>query len=425
VPPAPDLAPLLAEPHLSAAARVLAHAAVCDACLGRCFAKVGTGLTNAQRGEALRGLLGRARVPEPQCGLCGGLLGELDSLAGLVVEALHGLEFRTFLIGTRVDEDTADREARLQAHADANKAEPLHSELNREVGKRVAPLVGKEADVKKPDVTAIVDTRFDTVELQIAPLFLHGRYRKLVRDLPQTRWPCRHCKGRKCVHCGMTGKQYPTSVQELVQERAIAAFGARDADFHGMGREDIDARCLGEGRPFVLELREPRARSADLGALQDAINAHAAGRVEVRGLRWSQRGEVAWVKGAEAIKEYRAKVRFAAPVEEAKLYQALAELRGGAVAQLTPSRVEHRRALLTRHRTVLDVAVERFAPEEALLRVKGEAGLYIKELVSGDDGRTRPSLTELLGTPARVTELDVIGVEEPPRPGAQPQAAAR
>jgi tRNA pseudouridine synthase 10 len=214
-------------------------------------------------------------------------------------------------------------------------------------------------------------------------------------------------------------------VQELVQAPAIAAFRARDADFHGMGREDIDARCLGEGRPFVLELREPRTRTADLQALERAMNAHGQGKVEVLGLRGSQRDEVAWVKAADAVKEYRARVVFAAPVDQAKLYQAVAGLRATPVAQRTPSRVEHRRAMLTRQRTVHDIAVEPCSPTEALLDVRGEAGLYIKELVSGDDGRTRPSLTELLGVQARVTELDVTGVQEPPRtaPSAEERRA--
>jgi tRNA pseudouridine synthase 10 len=44
--------------------------------------------------------------------------------------------------------------------------------------------------------------------------------------------------------------------------------------------------------------------------------------------------------------------------------------------------------------------------------VTGEAGLYIKELVSGDNGRTHPSLSEALGVPTRVTSLDVVLVEE-------------
>lgn len=40
--------------------------------------------------------------------------------------------------------------------------------------------------------------------------------------------------------------------------------------------------------------------------------------------------------------------------------------------------------------------------------VTGEAGLYIKDLISGDQGRTTPSLTEVLDY---VSILDVIHVE--------------
>jgi len=34
---------------------------------------------------------------------------------------------------------------------------------------------------------------------------------------------------------------------------------------HGMGREDVDARMLGRGRPFIIEIKEPRRRHFDLG----------------------------------------------------------------------------------------------------------------------------------------------------------------
>ena len=43
-----------------------------------------------------------------------------------------------------------------------------------------------------------------------------------------------------------------------------------------------------------------------------------------------------------------------------------------------------------------------------LREVTGEAGLYIKELISGDKGRQR-SLTEVLNTPARVIRRNSRG----------------
>ncbi len=40
-----------------------------------------------------------------------------------------------------------------------------------------------------------------------------------------------------------------------------------------------------------------------------------------------------------------------------------------------------------------------------------QGGLYVKELVSGDEGRTKPNLAENLGVKAKIAELDVIKIE--------------
>ncbi|MDQ1274804.1 MAG: tRNA pseudouridine synthase 10, partial [Euryarchaeota archaeon] len=47
----------------------------------------------------------------------------------------------------------------------------------------------------------------------------------------------------------------------------------------------------------------------------------------------------------------------------------------------------------------------------AYITVNCEGGLYVKELISGDEGRTNPSLTGLLGIPTLVEDLDVVNVE--------------
>ena len=131
------------------------------------------------------------------------------------------------------------------------------------------------------------------MDLDVRSVYLYGRYRKLERGVPQTRWPCRACKGRGCDRCEGTGLQYATSVQQLVADPLREMLGAEDDAFHGMGREDIDVRCLGRGRPFVVELKSPMRRSVDAAAAMDAINEAAAGAVEVTSFappaakRWS------------------------------------------------------------------------------------------------------------------------------------------
>src|SRR5690606_6299713 len=108
-------------------------------------------------------------------------------------------------------------------------------------------------------------------------LFVEGRYRKLTRDLPQTVFFCPECKGhprrrRKCARCEGFGKLTKDSVQELIAWVLGAAAKTRKHKFHGAGREDVDVRMLGRGRPFVMELADPKATDVDLAAVEAEIN---------------------------------------------------------------------------------------------------------------------------------------------------------
>ena len=159
--------------------------------------------------------------------------------------------------------------------------EPFKSEVNREVGKAVSARTGKVVDFKKPEVVVILDPSTGTVEVQVNSVFFYGRYQKFERGIPQTHWDCRACRGKGCEKCNFTGAQYLDSVEELIGRPVIEMFDAENAVLHGAGREDIDARMVGTGRPFILEVVAPKRRSIDLQALEAEINRTADGRVSV------------------------------------------------------------------------------------------------------------------------------------------------
>ena len=290
-------------------------------------------------------------------------------------------------------------------------------EFNREVGKRVGRLIGADVDFERPDVQFVLDVDADRVETTINSAFVYGRYRKLERDIPQTEWPCRECDGsgrqgsQPCDHCGGSGYLYDRSVEGLIAPLVEDVMDGVDAVFHGAGREDVDARMLGTGRPFVVEVKEPRRRDIDVERLESDVNAFAEGAVEVEGLRLATYEMVERVKRLDASKTYRAAVAFDEPVGADALTGASEELGGATVEQYTPQRVDHRRANLTRTREVYAMSADLDDPTHATVEIHGAGGLYVKELVSGDDGRTEPSLAGLLGVDARVTALDVLAVE--------------
>jgi tRNA pseudouridine synthase 10 len=280
-------------------------------------------------------------------------------------------------------------------------------------------------DIDKPKLP-------NTPRLPNTKVFVEGRYRKLSRDLPQTVFFCPECKGhprrrRNCARCEGFGKLSRDSVQELVGWVAGAAFKTRKNKFHGAGREDVDVRMLGEGRPFVLEILNPKQLDVDLAALEAEINRRNPGRLEVLGLHWTEKNRVRVIKETPHAKEYEAKVE-ADGEPQAETMRSLLGKRISVVQQ-TPARVAHRRADKARDKWVELVGFTRIEGPEVpqgrthwSVRIRTEHGTYVKEVVNGESGATKPSLAELFGVPCRCLELDVLsildveGKAEPPRP---------
>jgi tRNA pseudouridine synthase 10 len=168
---------------------------------------------------------------------------------------------------------------------------------------------------------------------------------------------------------------------------------------------------VGTGRPFILEVVEPRIRTLDLAALEETINQSADGRVSVALKHWSDRADVETLKSSKAHKKYRILIEVEGALPAGELANALIALKGVTIQQRTPIRVAHRRADKVRERRVLDIGFVGEEEGKFIVEVLGEAGLYIKELISGDEGRTHPSLAGILNRPAHVISLDVVMVE--------------
>ena len=66
-----------------------------------------------------------------------------------------------------------------------------------------------------------------------------------------------------------------------------------------------------------------------------------------------------------------------------------------------------------RRRTVHDVSAVQVDERTYELTLVVDGGLYVKELIHGDNGRTTPSFRDLLGVEPEKIELTVLGVLEP------------
>ncbi len=440
---------------LPTALKILDEHPLCDNCLGRQFAWLGTGTSNDVRGYSIKltlamiadeqiksgerekgttsvkilaghGMFEPAKLlalqnsidydSENSCYLCSIDSSSIFEKIPLIVDRMIGLskdfEFSTFLVGSIPSPMLVERQDELSAKHSILHSETLKSHLNREIGIAMQKILEKEVDFEKPDVVFVYVMEQDEIRLQINPIFIYGRYNKLERGIPQSKWDCKKCKGRGCKECDGTGRKYPDSISEYVGIPTQLLLDGSKFKFHAAGREDIDVLMLGDGRPFVIEISEPKKRSPNLDQLTHDINKYADGKISVHDLEIADRSTLQKLKtSAESnVKEYRALITTQEIVSDRKLKKAEKSFKNIEIEQRTPTRVAHRRSDLIRKKRIHEVKLKK--QDEILLEgfFKVQGGTYIKELISGDDGRTVPSIAQLLETPCVCKELNVMAI---------------
>ncbi|XP_053828451.1 tRNA pseudouridine synthase Pus10 isoform X4 [Vidua macroura] len=249
----------------------------------------------------------------------------------------------------------------------------------------------------------------DALEIQCnnGAVFVAGRYNKYSRNLPQTPW----------IIDGE--RKLESSVEELISEHLMAEFKADSFNFSSSGREDVDVRTLGNGRPFAMELVNPHRihfTAEEMKRLQQAIN-DSSDKIQVRDLQLVTREAIGRMKEGEEekTKTYSALIWTDKAIqrEDIAFLDDIKELK---LDQKTPLRVLHRRPLAVRCRLIHTMKSEYIDEHHFRLHLKTQAGTYIKEFVHGDFGRTKPNIGSLLNRTADILELDVesVDVDWPP-----------
>jgi len=418
--------------------QILSETPLCPSCLGRQFATLLKGFTNSQRGlsiitslvaelqhriesgdesargalekiapslpESFRGTLEHLGVGHPgrrPCWLCND---RIDGWLDLYKEAARMLvEVRadSFVVGVVAGRDLVRREDELWRRYEIVTGESIKSEIKREIGKRVQAKTGIPVDFSNPGVVVLAKLDTSTVDVVVNPIKIYGVYLKTGRNLSQTRWVARN-----------GGRRYELSVQDML-EPIRQYYEGTDVILHASGREDVDARMLGTGRPMVVEVKDPAHRSTPLEYLEYLVNERSRW-ARFAFYRRAERADVRRTKAGDALrsKTYKALVFASSPIDESTLREIERRLTNATISQRTPLRVVHRRPDIVRRKVVYEVKTRYYTPQVFEAIIRSEGGVYIKELVSGDGGRTQPSFSSIAEVEMRCIELDVLEVDE-------------
>lgn len=350
------------------------------------------------------------------CPICLGRLTDevIKTLVAESAKMVNGYEFEDFLVGALIPKHLASIEERIFSEFGLAESETLRKEVTREVGSRLEVVLNRPVNFTSPEMLILVDIFTGTVEARPAPLYVFGHYFKRQPNIPQTPWYCSSCWGAGCEKCGGLGRMYPDSVAEYIGEPSMRLAKAIGYKFHAAGREDVDVTVEEGGRPFIIELVMPRLRRISFDELKEAVRRSSDGRVEVDSLRLAARSDLDLLKESmeSAVKRYRAVVRFERPIEGEALKKLEATLRGAVIEQHTPRRVIKRRGDRLRRKRVALITSRLLDDFTVELNIEAEGGLYVKELIHGDEGRTEPNVAEILNNSPLSINLKFLGVSK-------------
>ncbi|KAJ1968383.1 hypothetical protein IWQ62_001284 [Dispira parvispora] len=247
----------------------------------------------------------------------------------------------------------------------------------------------------------------ESVTFSQRSIFVGGRYTKHRRDISQTPFSV----GGVSLSA--------TSVSEIIGPALVKSCHAERFNFVPSGREDMDVQMLGNGRPFYIEIVNPKVlhlSEMDLKEVENQIGtkqgvqAHRLTLIDPEATRMIKEGE------EHKTKSYVCLVWCQNTLSPQTLGKLADYKEGLVVQQRCPIRVLHRRANLVRPKQIHRLEVQPVQDHWALVHLTTEAGTYVKEFIHGDCGRSQPSFADLIGCSADILELDVekVDLEWPP-----------
>lgn len=212
---------------------------------------------------------------ECECYICNGLMHETNSIMHRIMETLrNNYHFNTFLIGATLPSNLFEREDGIRARMKIRGRENIKSQLTRNLRKKFSEITKKQIDFLHPDLMINLRLQGSTdldIDIKTRPLVLLGRYIKKNRGMPQRSGGKHDPSDELAIH----GQFFPnmnlasriTSVLYTLENSSVQAIISREIarltkcdglKFSWVGSEDENSLVLGSGRPFFIQIRNPK-----------------------------------------------------------------------------------------------------------------------------------------------------------------------
>lgn len=291
----------------------------------------------------------------------------------MIEDATRGVEFSTFVIGAILRPSLLDRDDAVRSAHHLKGSGSIKSEITQYLTRRFRRVTDAAIDYDHPDLTVTVNFRDDSVHIHTRPITISGRYTKRRRGIPQKRQPD------------------TTSVEKQISEFLLDVTGARRARITWIGGEDKQSLVLGDGRPFLARMFNPRRQNPSLPST------HTLPDVGLACLAASPDSPVMPIP-------FRSVIRIRVSTEDAVSPALLRSLR---MIPKTPVLIYNDTNRINQKR-IYSLRYRRRSPNLLTISIEAQGGLPVKRFIEGDS--ISPSVADMLETSCTCLSFDFLQV---------------
>jgi len=238
---------------------ILQNYNLCEYCTGRIISKIVGKPSSKFLGKKY--LKNFYQPSSEKCYICKNIFDSLDPMLINTLEKLSSYDFKTFHLGIILKPSFLERDDYIKSKFKIKGIENLKFSIAKELAKKISRKTNTNRIADDSELFIEANFKNESCRLRAKPLYIYGRYNKKIRNLAQKQESCHRCNGIGCHNCKFKGIKDIQSIEETISNFFIEKFDCNQVKINWIGGEDQFSLVMGNGRPFFINLLNPKKRN--------------------------------------------------------------------------------------------------------------------------------------------------------------------
>lgn len=315
----------------------------------------------------------------------------MDAIAQEMHSALDDqYEFNSFLIGTSLATQFIEREDEVRAKFKIRGMMSIKNHITSAIRSKFRTLTSAREKFEKPDLLIILNIFSDksySFTTKSKAIVAAGRYTKNQRGIYQRRPKAEEIDTQLDVNSSNC-----MSIEGIISDKVIADTKGSDVRFSWVGSEDKNSLVLGMGRPFFVEILNPKKRTFSNNTI--IINEYQIqARLDILDAGFPR-------SPTRSRTVTKILIRCSESLSERDLEQ---------LDSLAGTTVKFKSKFTSIEKKIYSVLVDRIDRSQFYLTTVADSGLPIKQFVGGME-YSNPNISMLIGSACDCISFDILDV---------------